>query len=139
MPRHQTSRCVETFFFKYAKPLKRFQEYFSAFLAAIEAMLIIVATCFLYSSQVSNHINYSSYCFISGQCLSLIPNTIDFFELLYFLKKQPRKICLFSVISHLLVTLFYIAGTILIIIGSILTLNHISIFAPAPWVFFSGR
>lgn len=95
MPRHQTSRELDTtednqtdklaVFRKYAQLSAEIQEYGSAALGALEgifwirmsflknifvdhlAILIIVATSFLYSGIVETKGNYASFAFITGQ------------------------------------------------------------------------
>jgi hypothetical protein len=149
MPRHQTSRQMESeisipsekldILRKYAQISIRVQEYGSSTLSAVEAILVIISTCFLYSSLISTYANYASYFLIAAQAISLIPNCLDMYELLGFLKRNSDKFWEFTVISHFIVVSSYIIGTLLIICGSILTLSYVAAFEASPWVFLAGR
>jgi len=145
MPRHQTSRLVGHHHVEssdklnllrhYAHLSNRIQEYGSAALSAVEALLVIIGTCFLYSSFIKLYSDYASYCLIAGQAISLIPNCLDMYELLHHIHQTDWK---FTTISHFIVVASYITGTLLIIIGSILTLSYVQAFSAAPWIFLSG-
>lgn len=112
--------------------------------------MIVVATCFLYSGIIETHGNYSSYVFITGQVISLVVNCLDCYELIsHSLTKVQHAD--FPLISHFITTasyismflilhlsLSYLVGTLLIILGNTLTLSYIQAFDAAAWVFLSG-
>jgi len=145
MPRHQTARKIGdqgpedaklSVFRKYAQISAKVQEYGSASLSAIEAVLTIVAASFLYTNTIGVYTNYASYFFIIGQSISLVPNSMDMYELIGHMRRTP--VWGFMVISHFIVVASYITGTLLIICGSVLTLNWLSLFIAAPWVFLAA-
>jgi len=147
MPRHQTSRQIGEvahpsekldILREYARISNRVQEYGSAGLAAVEALLVIISCAFLYPNMLGLYPNYASYFLIVAQAISLIPNCLDLYELLGFLTKSPAKLTEFTVASHLIVVSSYIIGTILIICGSVFTLNYVAAYQAAPWIYLSG-
>jgi len=145
MPRHQTTRKLGaegiedarlTVFRRYAQISAKVQEYGSASLSAVEAILVIAGASFLYTSTINVYANYASYCFIIGQCISLVPNALDMYELIGHMNRTP--VWGFAIISHFIVVASYIIGTLLIICGSILTLSWVAIYFAAPWIFLAG-
>jgi len=147
MPRHQTSRQIGEvtapsekldILREYARISNRVQEYGSAGLAAIEAIFVIISCAFLFPNMLDLYPNYASYFLIVAQAISLIPNCLDLYELLGFLKKNPTKLTEFTVASHLIVVSSYIIGTLLIICGSVFTLNYVKAYQAAPWIYLGG-
>jgi hypothetical protein len=146
MPRHQTSRNIAVVeqaddklavFRKYAQISAEIQELGSALLGLIEALLIIIATCFLYSGIIETHGNYSSFVFIAGQIISLVVNCLDCYELISHTLAEVKHVD-FPLVSHFITTSSYIVGTLMIILGNTLTLSYIQAFDAAAWVFFVG-
>jgi hypothetical protein len=148
MPRHQTSRQIGDptapsekldILRKYAQISNRVQEYGSAALSSLEAILMIISSCFLYTSLIDGYGNTASLFLITSQCISLVPNALDLYELIGFLKKNPDRFTEFTVVSHLIVVASYIIGTLLLICGAVFTLSYVAAFYAAPWVFLAGR
>jgi hypothetical protein len=77
---------------------------------SLEALLIIIATCFLYSGIIETHGNYSSYVFIAGQIISLVVNCLDCYELISHTIAEVKHID-FPLVAHFITTSSYI-GTL---------------------------
>jgi len=149
MPRHVTSRRMtaepdnkKLSVFKHLAHISaEIQEYGSAGLGAVEALLIVAATAFLYSTTLTVYVNYASFIFISGQVVSLIVNGLDFYELLshtFSPKFHSTGGYNFPTIAHFIITGSYIMGSLLICLGNTLVLSYIEAYAAAPWVFLAG-